>query len=203
MNELNIRELEAHELDEGAHLLGRGMCNNPNNVEAFGRDRRHRERALAKMFLPLLRRTKTTGNVLGAFCKGKMVGIYAITAPGLCQLKSWEKLRFLPAIFLGNSLSTPVRILHWVDEWSRRDPSEPHWHLGPVAVDRDLQNQGIGRAMMVDFCTRMDNWDTPSYLETDKSENVRFYRKFGFTVIAESEILGVPNWFMSRRSSSP
>ena len=36
------------------------------------------------------------------------------------------------------------------------------------------------------------------YLETDKSENVRFYQKFGFTVVAQAEILGVANWFMSR-----
>jgi hypothetical protein len=37
-----------------------------------------------------------------------------------------------------------------------------------------------------------------SYLETDRYKNVRFYRKFGFDVIAEAEVLGVPTWFMSR-----
>jgi len=88
--------------------------------------------------------------------------------------------------------------LRWVGEWARRDPAEPHWHLGPVAVDSHLQGQGIGSAMLVDFCARMDDERALSYLETDKSENVRFYQKFGFTVIAEAEILGVPNWFMSR-----
>jgi hypothetical protein len=29
-----------------------------------------------------------------------------------------------------------------------------------------------------------------SYLETDKSENVHFYQRFGFSVIAETELLG-------------
>ena len=37
-----------------------------------------------------------------------------------------------------------------------------------------------------------------SYLETDKYQNVRFYRKFGFEVIAQAEALEVPTWFMSR-----
>ena len=98
----------------------------------------------------------------------------------------------------GNPLSTPLRILHWVGEWSRRDPGELHWHLGPVAVDSRLQGQGIGRAMMADFCARMNEQSALSYLETDKFQNVRFYQKFGFSVVAEAEILRVPNWFMSR-----
>jgi hypothetical protein len=41
-----------------------------------------------------------------------------------------------------------------------------------------------------------------SYLETDKYENVCFYRKFGFDIIAEAEVLEVPTWFMSRPSVS-
>jgi len=45
---------------------------------------------------------------------------------------------------------------------------------------------------------RMDTCRTLSYLETDKSENVRFYERFGFTVVAEVNVLGVRNWFMSR-----
>jgi hypothetical protein len=30
---------------------------------------------------------------------------------------------------------------------------------------------------------------------------VRFYEKSGFTVAAETDILGLPNWFMIRRPS--
>jgi ribosomal protein S18 acetylase RimI-like enzyme len=86
----------------------------------------------------------------------------------------------------------------WGGEWARRDPAEPHWHLGPVAVDPDSQGQGIGGAMLADFCARMDGHGALVYLETDKSENVRFYEKFGFAVAAQGEVLGVPNWFMSR-----
>jgi hypothetical protein len=36
------------------------------------------------------------------------------------------------------------------------------------------------------------------YLETDKTENVRFYERFGFEVIGEEPVIGVPNWFMRR-----
>lgn len=51
---------------------------------------------------------------------------------------------------------------------------------------------------MAGFCARMNEQSALSYLEADKFQNVRFYQKFGFSVVAEAEILGVPNWFMSR-----
>jgi ribosomal protein S18 acetylase RimI-like enzyme len=82
--------------------------------------------------------------------------------------------------------------------WSRRDPSVPHWHLGPVAVERHLQSQGIGSALLNDFCRRVDAARSTAYLETDKRQNVGFYERFGFRVVDEIDVLDVPNWFMLR-----
>jgi hypothetical protein len=52
--------------------------------------------------------------------------------------------------------------------------------------------------MLSAFCAYMDDCRMRSYLETDKAENVRFYERFRFIVIAEAEVLRMPNWFMSR-----
>lgn len=38
-------------------------------------------------------------------------------------------------------------------------------------------------------------------LETDKPENVRLYKRFGYHVTAEAEVLGVTSWFMTREST--
>jgi hypothetical protein len=54
--------------------------------------------------------------------------------------------------------------------------------------------------MLAAFCDHMDSCRRLSYLETDKAENVSFYEKFGFTVVAEAEVLGIRNWFMIRRA---
>lgn len=51
---------------------------------------------------------------------------------------------------------------------------------------------------MTAFCAQMDARGMLSYLETDKAENVGFYRRFGFGVIGEGNVLGLRNWFMSR-----
>jgi GNAT superfamily N-acetyltransferase len=129
--------------------------------------------------VPVLNGLYQRGLILGAFRNGTLVGVCGMARPGLCQPTLPEKLSVVPAVVFGNPVGTPLRVLRWVGEWSRRDPTDAHWHLGPVAVDSHLQGQGIGSAMLASFCARMDDRGMLSYLETDKSENVRFYQKFG------------------------
>ena len=61
-----------------------------------------------------------------------------------------------------------------------------------------LYRRGIGSRLLTEFCARMDARASTSYLETDKPENVVFYEKFGFQVIGDADVMGVPNWFMVR-----
>jgi ribosomal protein S18 acetylase RimI-like enzyme len=175
------------------------MRDNPINVRAFAMaDADRRGRALARFFRPFLRGLYRRGSIVGAFDGDTLVGVCGRATPGRCQPTTLEKLQMVPSVIFGNSVGTSVRVMRWGADWSRRDPPEPHWHLGPVAVAPDRQGQGIGAAMMGDFCARMDVRAALSYLETDKLENVRFYEKFAFVVVAQAEVLGVANWFMSR-----
>ena len=87
---------------------------------------------------------------------------------------------------------------HWLDEWARRDPSDQHWHLGPVGVLPPYQGKGIGTQLLSLFCKEVDACLAPAYLETDSEKNVRFYERFGFQVIAETDIFDVKNYFMWR-----
>ena len=70
--------------------------------------------------------------------------------------------------------------------WAKYDPAEPHSHLGPVAVDPELQGRGVGSMLLAEYCQRLDQRTMLSYLETDKSENVRLYQRFGYHVTAEA-----------------
>lgn len=198
-----VRELEATELPQASQLLGRGMRDNPSNIRAFGiSDLEHRSRVLTRFFAGVLRGLNQRGSILGAFRNGRLVGVSAVARPGQCQPTAREKFTLAPALIFGSPLGATARVWRWTGEWARRDPPEPHWHLGPVAVDSDVRGQGIGTAMLQDFCAHMDALSACSYLETDKSQNVRFYERFGFTVIAQAKVLGVPNWFMSRPASA-
>ena len=55
---------------------------------------------------------------------------------------------------------------------------------------------------MQEYCEDLDQTDGGGYLETDRSENVEFYRRFGFDIIHEATVLGVRNYFMWRKPTS-
>lgn len=196
---LKLRLLRSQELEGAAQLVGRGMRDNPSNMRVFhvpnGEDR---SSAMGRFFVPVLKGLYQRGLVLGASLSNRLVGVCAMARPGFCQPDTIEKTKVFPAAVIGNPIATPLRILSWVDEWARRDPSELHWHLGPVAVEPFLQGQGIGTAMLYAFCELVDCTEAYAYLETDKDENVRLYQRFGFTVVESAEVMGVPNWFMWR-----
>jgi len=196
---LTLRELRRAELLKAANLLARGMCDNPIIKSVFRiSDTERRTQALERFFVPVLGGLYQRGVIGGAFCDGSLVGVCGMVPPGNCRPKALEMLGMLPRVVAGNRIETILRILGWVREWARRDLAEPHWHLGPIAVDPRLQGHGIGTALLTAWCSRINDHSMLSYLETDKYKNVPFYRKFGFNVIAEVEVLGVLTWFMSR-----
>ena len=197
MNHVELRELGAADLEEAAAVVGRGMRDNPLHVRTFGEDDQRRETVLVRFFLPVLRQYLAKGTILGAYRDGRLAGVCAMLPPGRCQPTASEKLRLAPSV-LRAAPHALLKVLHWTRAWSRRDPGRAHWHLGPVAVDRDLQGTGIGTALLVEFCRRVDERGATAYLETDKAKNVTFYERYDFETKAQSMVLGVPNWFMIR-----
>jgi len=198
VNAVKIQELSQSELAEAALVLGRGMRDNPLHVWAFGLDPLAREQALRRVFDAVLRQQMSTSVVLSARSAGALVGVCGMACPGTCQPTMTEKLRLVPLMLAGAGVGPTIRLAAWISRWARHDPKRPHWHLGPVGVERHLQGQGIGSELLREFCRRMDDEHATAYLETDKGENVTFYRRFGFRVTAEDEVVGVPNWFMTR-----
>jgi len=52
------------------------------------------------------------------------------------------------------------------------------------------------------YCEEVDRTGEGGYLETDRPENVNFYRRFGFETLEEALVLGVRNYFMWRKARS-
>lgn len=191
-----IRDLRGEQLPEAVGVLARGMRDNPLHVAAYGRDpdrRLHCHTVLTGALFEV----STEQEPIAALRHGRVVGVTGVAPTGSCQPTTRQRLRLLPRI-LALGPRTAARILAWTSRWGKHDPDEPHVHLGPLAVDAHLQRQGIGSLIMTEHCRRLDASGEVGYLETDKLENVTFYERFGFEVIAEDPVLGVPNWFMRR-----
>jgi ribosomal protein S18 acetylase RimI-like enzyme len=186
--------------DAGAalDLLSRGMRDNPLHVAVFGEEVELRRRRIRRVFAGAFDAMGWQANMLAARdAEGTIVGLCGALPPGRCQMDLGQQLRVMPRMF-ANGPRVTARAVRWLGIWGKRDPEERHWHLGPVAVDAHLHGRGVGSKLMEVFRAQMDAVGEAAYLETDKPENVRFYERFGFEVVGEEEVLGVPNWFMIR-----
>lgn len=189
------------EVGEAVGVLARGMRDNPLHVAVFGEDPERRLRGYHRLMGAAFA-VKDFSHTLAARSEdGRIVGVCGMMPPGGCIPGPAEQLRVPPRL-LAAGPRVASRTARWLAAWSRHDPDERHWHLGPVAVDAHLQGAGIGSKLMRVFCARMDAAREAAYLETDKAVNARFYERFGFRVVGEEKVLGVPNWFMVRPPKS-
>ncbi|HSJ18013.1 MAG TPA: GNAT family N-acetyltransferase [Solirubrobacterales bacterium] len=193
---IEVRDLRKDELPAAVGVLARGMRDNPLHVAAYGTDPEWRLRCHERLMRAVLTGSPTP-EPISALRDGTLVGVTGVAPPGTCQPTGRQRLRMLPTMaMLGPR--TASRVVRWVSTWAERDPDEPHVHLGPLAVDAPVQGQGIGSAIMREHCRRLDEAGEVGYLETDKPDNVRFYERFGYEVVGEQAVIGVPNWFMRR-----
>jgi ribosomal protein S18 acetylase RimI-like enzyme len=201
LEDMEIRAVDAAEMAEAVGVMVRGMRDNPIIVASLGEDPTIREHKLLRLFSAMAA-AEVPGrdrDILAARGPdGSILGVCGMMPPGRCQPGLGRQLRLAPSL-LALGLGSAGRTMNWLGNWSKHDPGERHWHLGPVAVDAHLQGKGIGSRLMRAFCARMDAAGEVAYLETDKEINVRFYEKCGFVVVGKEDVLGVPNWYMLRR----
>ena len=199
MNEpgaIEVRDLRPQEVPDAVAVVARGMRDNPLHVAVYGDDPKRRSSCQARLLRGFFR-TFPTQQPICAIRDGTLVGVAGVAPVGTCQATATQRLRLLPSLVtLGPR--TAARVGRWISVWAKRDPDEPHVHLGPLAVDAHLQGEGIGSLIMQEHCRRLDAAGQAGYLETDKAANVRFYERCGFAVIGEEPVIGVPNWFMRR-----
>ena len=192
MGSLRISFMEKSDIQESARVLSVAMLNNPLHVAVFqGKGEKERieiEKMFSKLLLELpsiVFLAKERQNIIGVMRMKSCDGRKAKNVPK--ESKDENDISWRKSI--------------WLNEWARNDPSDQHWHLGPIGVLPSHQGFGIGSELMQRFCKEVDACLSKAYLETDLDKNVRFYEKFGFKVFSETEIFHVKNRYMLRASS--
>jgi GNAT superfamily N-acetyltransferase len=135
---------------------------------------------------------------VGALVGRHVIGVAAALAPGLCiGATAAPDLRRVPEVAPEDAVGFD-RARFVISTMCEHDPDERHVHVGPVGVEPGAQGLGVGGRMLQAVCERLDDGGEVGWLETDKPENVVFYRRHGFDVAVEDRHLGFPIWFMRR-----
>jgi GNAT superfamily N-acetyltransferase len=179
--------------EEASRLLARAFVTNPLHVAVFGPDELAANEAFFRTALRVLK-----GRALVALEGDRILALVHWVHSPRCQFSTGEKLRMAPGLMTAFGVAGTMRIATWMAAWSKHDPSTPHTHLGPIAVDPDAQGHHIGQRLMEEYCHDLDRTGAAGYLETDRPENVRVYRRFGFAMTDEIDVLGVRNYLMAR-----
>jgi len=186
---VNISLMEINDAQESARILSVAMVDNPLH-EAIFQGKGEKERLeIEKMFNNLF--IQLPGVVFLAREKNTIIGVMRMKS--CCGSKANDDPKNPE-----DKNSIDWRKSVWQAEWARHDPTEQHWHLGPIGVLPSHQGSGIGSLLMERFCREVDACSAKAYLETEGDKNKRFYEKFGFDVISKSTILNIENLFMER-----
>lgn len=89
----------------------------------------------------------------------------------------------IPSLRLFRSRATKaLRVLSDIEGAHPADP--PHWYLAILGTDPARQGAGVGSALIRKVTERCDLQGLGAYLESSKEQNVPFYARHGFEVIA-------------------
>jgi predicted N-acetyltransferase YhbS len=192
-----VEKYSPDQLDATVSVLASAFVSNPLHISAFGPQRIDQNRLFFRIGL----RHMFLGKAFVARMDGAVRGYVHFNAFPDC-LPAPEDVPLAAATLLRPLGEAIPQVVKWFARWCHLDPEEPHLHLGPIGVDPGVQGQGIGTALMNRYLEHLKQEQIAAYLETDRPENVAFYKKFGFLVNREEELIGTPVWYMWRPQSA-
>jgi GNAT superfamily N-acetyltransferase len=188
-----VRELTADEVRFAGAVAARALRNNPMMAFSLPDAPLARLQTGYDTFVD-----RIAPNSVGALVGRHVIGVAAAAAPGVCiGVTAAPDLRRVPDVAPADAVGYD-RARFVISTMCEHDPDERHVHVGPVGVEPGVQGLGVGRQMMEMVCERLDDDGEVGWLETDKPENVVFYRRHGFDVAVDDRHLGFPIWFMRR-----
>lgn len=130
---------------------------------------------------------------------GKVVAAALVYPPGTYPLGVIDQWGFLVKSVLGNGWYDFQSWVEWLNETDKLHPTEAHYYLEYIGVDPGFQGKGCGSAIMEHLLAKADEENVGCYLENANLLNISFYQRFGFEIIQEKVIIGIPAWFMWRK----
>ncbi len=188
---IEIAPLGARERGAAVDLLARAFQDNPLNLAAVASRRAgRRRRSNAHGMRMLLPTAATHGLVLAAYAGGALAGVLVAAPPYAYPFPPPPLARRLVGV-LGQGVRVAARWRQVFDALDDRHPVEPHWYLGTLGVAPEAQRRGVGTALAARWLEGVDAEGLPAWLETDRPGNVAFYRRLGFAVADELDVIGV------------
>lgn len=199
-----VTPMVADDVAEATAVLARAFWPDPL-FGVFARSRLQEHHALATTFAAFLADARPFGECLVARGGQRIIGAAAWMPPGAMPRTTGREIalqgRIAPVLATGRNRRLALRLLDAVD---RHHPSDPHWYLFLLGTDPIAQGRGVGGLLMEPVLRRADEEGVFCYLETQKEQNLAYYRRYGFETASELRLDGGPPlWSMRREPREP
>ena len=201
MNPIEIKSLKTDAAKQATRLLAKSFIDNPVSVHVFDNfTPEKRENKLYKLYTGLVNTAIDCGVAEAIYLNDELAGISLAYPPGSYPFSIWTWVRNgIGGMFLGVKYTWRLALLDAVIR--KKHIHEKHWYLFVLGVAPHLQGKGLGGRLVSKMSEKADLNAMPCYLETDKPENINFYKSQGYQLIGE-EIIGSLNnlkiWYMMR-----
>jgi ribosomal protein S18 acetylase RimI-like enzyme len=195
-DDIEIRPFGPPDMDAVCELIGLAFAENPSTLANVRGDRVKARRTMQDA-VRVAKFGRPWSHALVAVNGSTVVGAINASAWPHCQMGIAEKIKTAPSMLRIMKTALP-RAFTMMARREAHDPHRPHWHIGPIGVRPDVQNRGVGKALLERFLATVDAEGSPAFLETDVDRNVGFYEKFGFQTIDHEDIVGVDTRFLWR-----
>lgn len=134
---------------------------------------------------------------------GRLVGLSVVVPPGKWPLPAGDQARQLVGAFRAMVIrpAALVKGTRYLFSMEAAHPKEDLWYLMLLCVDPSAQRSGIGGILQESMLRSADADSIDCYLETQKPENVPYYRRFGYELVRElAPVKGGPALYLMRRA---
>jgi len=171
-----------NDLERGARVCARAFFDDPFFSYLWADDR-HRLRALHLIHRALLVHLGDGGRIVTVRdSSDQMLGIAAWLTTDHYPQGVRAQLAQLPGMLRAFS-RTPRSFAKGqtcLTALAKVHPHDAQWYLCVLATDPPAQRHGVGTLLMNEGLGHIDNEGVGGYLETQKPENLAYYRRFGY-----------------------
>jgi ribosomal protein S18 acetylase RimI-like enzyme len=184
---------------QSARVLARAFVDDPVTTAVYPKfSSTRRIEALIVDFIAELKLCMRRGYPVEALDGDKVLGAAVIYAPGNYPIPAIDQWYLLLSSILGNGLYNIRDWLLWLNEVDKYHPTVPHYYLEYIGVDPEHQGKGVGSSILQHLIDHADEDHVGCYLENANPGNIIFYQRFGFQIMEEKQIIGLPTWLMWR-----
>jgi ribosomal protein S18 acetylase RimI-like enzyme len=198
--------LSLMQTDEAASLLAANYQFDPSIAVFLGDVPKARLKGVLTSYFRVLLWLGQSGTVKVASAGSELVGVVIFyppgTYPGPILRTYFGLLKMAFALIPSLGLSRFTSLLKLVTELEKAHPQEPHYYLEISCVNPSFRGQGIVSQFVRQIIELADRDHVGIYLETSNSNNLAVWKKLGWRVTKEINILGVTYWIHWREPSA-